>query len=94
MSCNLWLNHVFEPTLGVTNVYYRVRAVIDDSLFPQAHTLRSMHHTRATLRREQLYRAQCTLCAERIATRDAAPQHDVDASENLPGQLIRIRCPQ
>src|SRR5688500_6188262 len=73
----------------MADVDYRMRAVIDDGRFSDSDTLGSVHNSRAPLRREQLDRAECTLRAECVAPRDAAPEHDVDTSEHLPGKLVR-----
>src|SRR4026209_1824939 len=87
MQSDLRRHHMIQPPLGMTDVDNGVGSIIDYGFLFHSHTQCAVHNACASLWREQLDGAECARSAEGVAARDAAPQHHVHTSENLPWEL-------
>src|SRR5512141_793452 len=84
---NLGSHDMIEPAFSVTDVDDCVRAIIDDCLLLHSDAKRTVYYARASLWRKQLDGTKSPLCTESVTARNAAPQHDVHTSENLPWKI-------
>jgi len=87
MCSDLRLHYMIEPSFGMTDVDDCVSAIVHDGFLLHADAQRSVNDTRASLWRKQFDCAECALCAKSVASRYAAPEHDVDTGEHLPWKI-------